>query len=286
MTETELMLTAIKNCPRVDLYVDPKALDSFQAKQLKEFRQRRENHEPLQYILGSCEFMDCKLLVDPRVLIPRPETEVLVETIQSLSFPNALVGNPKEARTGPPTKTFGGDNNHPLSILDLGTGSGNIAIVLAKHIEECRVTAVDFSKGCLDLATLNAKMNSVQERIQFIQSDLFEGLRFFQPPAQFDIIVSNPPYIPTDELDSLPPEVRYEPRAALDGGKEGLDFYRRIFAECRVFLKPNGWLILEIGSLQANDLKKMLRLFAHLKLREIRKDLCGRDRVLVVQRNS
>ncbi len=283
MTETELMLTAIKNCPRVDLYVDAKPLDSFQAKQLEEFRQRRENHEPLQYILGSCEFMDCKLLVDPRVLIPRPETEILIETVQSLSFPNALVGNPKEAITGPPTKTFGGDNNQPLNILDVGTGSGNIAIALAKHIEECRVTAVDFSKGCLDLAALNARMNSVKERIQFIQSDLFFSLNPENFGASFDIIVSNPPYVPTFELDSLPAELKYEPRAALDGGKEGLDFYRWIFAECRVFLKPKGWLVLEIGSLQANDLKKMLRSFAYLQLREVRKDLCGRDRVVVVQ---
>lgn len=265
MTETELILTSIRNCRRVDLYVDLKPLDSFQAKQLEEFQQRRENREPLQYILGSCEFMDYKLLVDPRALIPRPETEILVEAVLQKTRSMA---------------------NRPLNILDLGTGSGNIAIALATHIKECRVTAVDFFKGCLDLTALNARMNSVEEKLQFVESDLFSALQTERWQEQFDIIVSNPPYIPTQELDELPGEVRYEPRAALDGGEDGLDFYRRIFTECHAFLKPKGWLVLEIGSLQANDLERMLSSFAHLELREIRKDFCQRDRVVIIQRNS
>lgn len=262
MNETELILTSLRNCRRVDLYVDPKPLDSSEARQLEDFQQRRANHEPLQYILGNCEFMDCNLLVDPRVLIPRPETEILVETV--LEKAHSLV-------------------SLKLNILDIGTGSGNIAIALAKHIEECRVTAVDFSQDCLDLAASNARMNSVQERIQFIHSDLFSSLNPEILGASFDIIVSNPPYVSTSELDSLPAELEYEPRAALDGGKEGLDFYRRIFVECGMFLKPKGWLVLEIGSLQANDLKDTLNSFEYLQFREVRKDLCGRDRVVVVQ---
>ena len=260
MTETELMLTSILNCRRVDLYVDPKPLDSFQAKQLEEFQLQRENHEPLQYILGSCEFMECKLLVDPRALIPRLETEILVETILE-KICSTISSN----------------------ILDIGTGSGNISIALAKHLRECRVTAVDFSKGCLDLAALNARMNSVSDRIQFIQSDLFSSLKPENFTAAFNIIVSNPPYISTDELDALPPQLRYEPRAALDGGEDGLSFYRRIFAECRPFLKPEGFLFLEIGAQQTNALKKILASFSYLKLLDVRKDLCHRDRVVVIQ---
>ena len=275
MTETELMLTAIKNCPRVDLYVDPKPLNFFETKQLEEFRRRRENHEPLQYILGSCEFMDCKLLVDPRVLIPRPETEILVETVLEKIFSIVSLEQIASSQKALLAMT--------PNILDLGTGSGNIAIALAKHIEDCRVTAVDFSKGCLDLAALNARMNSVQTKIQLIESDLFSSLKMENFGALFDIIVSNPPYIPTPELDSLPAELKHEPRAALDGGEDGLDFYRRIFMECHAFLKPKGWLVLEIGAVQANDLGKMLSVFTHLKLIEIKKDLCQRDRVLVVQ---
>ena len=288
MTETELILTSIKNCQRVDLYIDPKPLDSFQAKQLEEFQRRRANHEPLQYILGSCEFMGLKLQVDSRVLIPRPETEILVETI--LSFPNALVGNPDEPIAGPPINTFGGDNlrigSRPFQILDIGVGSGNISIALAKHIKECRVTAVDFSKGCLDLAEWNAKMNSVSDRIQFIQSDVFSAFKTESFSASFDLIVSNPPYIPTHELDSLPPGLHYEPRAALDGGEDGLDFYRRIFAECRFFLKPDGLMFLEIGSQQTKALEEMFNSFPYLRLFEIRKDLCQRDRVVVIQRSK
>ena len=275
MTETELMLTAIKNCPRVDLYVDPKPLNFFETKQLEEFRRRRENHEPLQYILGSCEFMDCKLLVDPRVLIPRPETEILVETVLEKIFSIVSLEQIASSQKALLAMT--------PNILDLGTGSGNIAIALAKHIEDCRVTAVDFSKGCLDLAALNARMNSVQTKIQLIESDLFSSLKMENFGALFNIIVSNPPYIPTPELDSLPAELKHEPRAALDGGEDGLDFYRRIFMECHAFLKPKGWLVLEIGAVQANDLGKMLSVFTHLKLIEIKKDLCQRDRVLVVQ---
>ena len=261
MTETELILTSLRSCHRVDLYVDPQPLDSVQTKQLEEFQRRRANHEPLQYILGSCEFMGLKLCVDPRALIPRPETEILVETVLE-----------KICSTVSP------------DILDMGTGSGNISIALAKHIKECRVTAVDFSKACLDLAEWNAKMNSVQEKIRFVHSDLFSALQTEGSQEQFDIIVSNPPYIPTHELDSLPPGLHYEPRAALDGGEDGLDFYRRIFAECRPFLKPDGLMFLEIGAQQAKALEEILTSFSYLRLLEVRKDLCQRDRVVIIQK--
>ena len=265
MTEAEMILTSILNCRRVDLYVDPQLLDPFQIKQFKDFQSRRENHEPLQYILGQCEFMDIPLKVDERVLIPRPETEILVETV--LDKVHSLASGP--ART--------------INILDIGTGSGNIAIALAKHIKEGEVTAVDFSQGCLDLAARNAKMNSVQNKIQFIQSDVFSSLKAEYFHGSFDVIVSNPPYIPTGEMDFLPQDVRHEPPLALDGGADGLDFYRRMFQECGDFLKPNGLLIVEIGADQAGTLKDILSSFQHLKFLEVKKDLCQRDRVLVVQ---
>ena len=266
MTEQELILTTILNCRRVDLYVDPQPLDPFQIKQLKSFQSRRENHEPLQYILGRCEFMGLPFTVDARALIPRPETEILVETV--LEKVHSLMSL-RLAMT--------------VNILDIGTGSGNIAIALAKHIQECEVTAVDFSQGCLDLAALNAKMNSVQNKIQFIQSDVFSSLKAEHFHGSFDVIVSNPPYIPTSQMDFLPQDVRHEPPLALDGGEDGLDFYRRIFQECGAFLKPNGLLIVEIGGDQAGALKDILRFFKHLKFWEVKKDLCQRDRVLVIQ---
>ena len=264
MTETELILTSIRNCRRVELYVDPRPLNSFQQNRFEEFKNRRQNNEPLQYILGSCEFMDIPLKVDERVLIPRPETEILVETVLQIF-------QREKAKA------------EPLKILDLGVGSGNISIALAKHIKECLVTAVDFSQGCLDLAVLNAKMNFVQNKIQFIQSDLFSAFQLKEFREPFDIIVSNPPYIPRHEMDSLSSEVRFEPREALDGGVDGLDFYRRIFQECPAFLKPEGFLVVEIGADQFKALERLLDSFPQLKILEVKKDLCQRDRVLVVQ---
>ncbi len=292
MTETELMLTTIRNCRRVDLYVDPKPLDSFQEDRFEEFKKRRQNNEPLQYILGRCEFMDIPLQVDERVFIPRPETEILLEAVlekirSSVSLRGAFFATKQSyLKKIASSRQRASGLAMTFNILDIGTGSGNISIALAKHIKECFVVAVDFSQGCLDLAALNAKMNAVTKKIQFIQSDLFSALKTKELREPFDIIVSNPPYISRDELDSLPPEVRFEPREALDGGVDGLDFYRRIFKECHAFLKPQGWLILELGSDQLKVLERLLDAFAYLKILEVKKDLCHRNRVLVIQCNK
>lgn len=265
MTENELMLTTILNCQRIDLYVDPQPLAQAQQQKFQDFQSRREKGEPLQYILGETDFLGCPLKVDPRVLIPRPETEVLVSAV--LEYSPRIFSN-------------------PIHILDVGTGSGNISIALAKHLAQSQITAVDFSQGCLDLASWNATMNSVSDRIQFIQSDVFSALPRADFPQRFDILVSNPPYIPSGEIDALPFDVCCEPRSALDGGADGLDFYRRIFAEASLYLKSGALMFLEIGSSQLEDLRQMLRGYPDLALIEVRKDLCLRDRVLILRVNS
>ena len=189
--------------------------------------QRRAAREPLQYIEGTTDFFGLCFDVTPSVLIPRADTESVCE--QALGLLPGLPGH---------------------SVLDLGTGSGAIAIVLAA-IGKAQVTAVDISAEALEVARQNARKHAV--RVRFFQSDLFESL----PLGRFGLIVSNPPYIPARELPLLQPEVRFEPRRALDGGEDGLDFYRRIASGLRERLLPGGALVLECGDDQTDRVAAM-----------------------------
>ena len=188
----------------------------------------RTSHCPLQYITGRQEFYGLSFQVNTDVLIPRPETELLVERVLALSEP--------------------GDE-----VLDLGTGSGCIAVAVAHERPDVSVTAADVSRFALDTARQNAKQNKCS--VEFIESDLFD-----QVDGSFDRIVSNPPYIRRDEIDTLMPEVsKYEPKIALDGGEDGLAFYRLIIEEAPAYLKPGGTLAFEIGHDQADDVTHMLQ---------------------------
>ena len=238
MTEQELMLTSLLNCRRVDLYVDSKALTPEQQNLLSLMVERRKNGEPLQHILGSCEFMGLKFITDKRALIPRPETEILVGLVieKALSL-----------------------SRFPLRILDIGTGSGNIAVSLAKNISNCLVTAVDISKEALDLARDNARLNQVEGKIRFIESDLFSYLSSYLALENlFDIIVSNPPYIVMDDQHLSQGDVRFEPISALVSGKDGLDDIRHIISQASAYLNPGGWLLLEHGYDQAPSVRELL----------------------------
>ncbi len=260
MTEQEQILTHILDCRRVDLYTDAKPLTPRQTGWLKHIEERRRSGEPLQYILGDCEFMGLTLSVEPRVFIPRPETEILVEVaLEKMSQVSA-----------------------PLEILDLGTGSGNIAVGLARYRENCVVTAVDSSGEALWVARENARRHKVADQITFLQGDLFEPLGQAEA-KKFDVIVSNPPYIPGHQLAQLPREIHDEPVVALNGGEDGLDFYRRIFIECRAFINSGGLLILEIGDDQRLALEDIVSQHPFLKWVECHRDLCGRERVVVVR---
>ena len=261
MTEKELMLTALLECGRADLYAGSKPLTQANQKRLDEMSRRRQKGEPLQYILESCEFFGIKLFVDQRVLIPRPETELLVEEV--LKKANGL--------------------GESLNILDLGTGSGNIAISLAKFLPHSQVTALDISQEALKLAEDNAHFHSLHDRIKFIGQDM--AVYLTQEEEPFDVIVSNPPYIARGELKNLPEDVQREPKIALDGGKEGLDFYKVIIPKAVRLLKHNGFLLLEIGEDQRNEIENIFNECDCYQNIEFLKDYCGRDRITAAQGN-
>jgi release factor glutamine methyltransferase len=201
--------------------------------------QRRLANEPIQYITGEQEFYGLALRVTPAVLIPRPETEQLVE---------AVINEMKQAEL---------DSKQSLRILDVGTGSVAIAIALAHHLPHARFTAVDLSATALEVAASNAARHALASRIRFVASDLLDAL----PPDELplDVIVSNPPYVPTADRASLHPQVRnHEPAAALFAGPDGLDIVRRLIPQARAALRPNGLLALEIGHGQRKAVAALL----------------------------
>ena len=199
--------------------------------------QRRAANEPIQYITGEQEFYGLALRVTPAVLIPRPETELLVEAVL--------------------TEVKQGGLKSALRILDVGTGSGAIAIALAHNLPSAQIIAVDLSGTALEVAVVNTARHQLMDRIQFIESDLLEGLASDGLP--FDVIVSNPPYVPANDRASLHPQVRdYEPGVALFAGADGLDIYRRLIPQARAALLPNGLLALEIGHGQREAIASLL----------------------------
>ena len=212
--------------------------------------------EPLQYITGKQEFMKLNFLLTKDVLIPRQDTEILVEEVINIA---KNIENPM--------------------ILDLCTGSGAIAVSLAKYINNVKIYATDISSKALDVAKKNAEFNGVKNNIDFVESNLFNRIK----NLKFDIIVSNPPYIETNEINKLPKDVQNEPRQALDGGKDGLDFYRKISDQAYEFLNRQGYLCLEIGYNQKQKVKQILENQKRYVNIYSKKDLCENDRVVVAQ---
>lgn len=214
---------------------------------------RRINREPMQYILGKCEFMGMEFSVSPSVLIPRPDTEILVETVIS----------------------FIGEQS--MNFLDIGTGSGCIPVSILNFCKNASGKTIDISKDAIDTAKKNAEKHNVSERLAFLNKDI---LSYF-PKEKFDVIVSNPPYIRTDVLNTLMPEVQnFEPKIALCGGTDGLMFYKRIAKEGFSSLKDGGLIAFEIGYDQAEDVKNLL-LYEGFSEISVTKDLSGNDRVVM-----
>ena len=212
--------------------------------------------EPLQYITGIQEFMKLNFLVTKDVLIPRPDTEILVEEVIKIAenIPNPV-------------------------ILDLCTGSGAIAVSLAKYIKNVHIYAIDISSKALEIAKKNAELNGVKNNIDFIESNLFDKIK----DKKFDVIVSNPPYIETETIKRLSKDVQNEPRIALDGGKDGLDFYRKISENGYKFLNRQGYLCLEIGYNQRISVRQILEKKKRYVNIKCIKDLCENDRVITAQ---
>jgi release factor glutamine methyltransferase len=261
--EAEILLAKAIRSRRLDVYLEPDRVVNLQELcEQQNFVRRRMAREPISYIIGSREFWSLEFNVSSEVLVPRPETEVLLEQL-------VAVHNDRK-------------NKGPVQILDIGTGSGIIAIVAAKEIPDCQVTAVDLSPPALAIATENSRIHNVAEQIQFVHSNLFENVT-----GQFDYILSNPPYSPLRELEMLMPDVRdYEPRTALNGGQDGLDFYKRIIPAAWDHLKDNGVLIMEIGMDQAMDIRYIIETFGKYEEPRIIRDYSGRDRVLVTHKGN
>jgi release factor glutamine methyltransferase len=231
---------------------------------LEKLIQRRISGEPLQYILGHQEFWSIDFKVDPRVLIPRPETELLVE--QTLSI---LSESPFESTR---------------FVLEMGTGSGAVAISLAKEVRDIFLVATDISREALMLAKENARSAGALHQIRFVHGNLFDPFRLLREREPFDMIVSNPPYIACSEIEGLAREVRdYEPMIALNGGEEGLAFYRKIISQAPLYLKKGGWLLLEVGQAQAEKVSEMIRRRGDFLTPQRLQDLSGIERVVKAQ---
>lgn len=209
---------------------------------------------PLQHITHSQEFMKMDFYVDENVLIPRPDTEILVEEV--IKIANKM--------------------NNPI-ILDLCTGSGAIAVSIAKYVKNAKVYAVDISEKALDIAKKNAQKMEVENQIEFIKSDLFSKIK----KMKFDIIVSNPPYIKKRDISYLSSEVQKEPQIALDGGEDGLDFYKKILNQAIEYLKLGSYICLEIGYNQKNDVIELIENENKYVDTYSKKDLYGNDRIVV-----
>jgi len=258
--QAEWLLAHVLEVPRLQLYLQfERELTEVQTNSTRAAVRRRGQREPLQHILGTVVFCGLELRVGPEALIPRPETELLAET--SLAWLQEL----------PP------DQRH---LLDFGTGSGCLAIALTTHCHEALACALDVSANALELARTNAVRHGVVDRIRFFAGDGFAALPQAEP---FSLIVSNPPYIPSDELDGLEPEVRdHDPRNALDGGKDGLDFYRRLARESRPWLRKDGRLFLELGDNQVEPARVLFESHSWI-VESVTHDYSGRPRVLSVR---
>jgi release factor glutamine methyltransferase len=260
--DAEILLSFCLGCERLDFFKNPavpineKTLVSFQ-----KLEARRLAWEPVAYITGRKEFWSFTLEVNNSVLIPRPDTEVLVE--EALDVCTKL-------------------NFAEIKILDIGTGSGAIALALAYEIPLARLTATDVSAAALATARKNAQNLDLDSQVEFLQGSLFEPVDDF-----FYIIVANPPYIADEEYDRLPAGVKdYEPREALLAGVEGLDFYRKIIAQAPGHLKNNGWLLLEIGATQGTQTVDLLEAHGQYRDISIRNDYAGLPRVIKARRES
>jgi release factor glutamine methyltransferase len=258
--QTELLLAHLLKMPRLKLYLNfERVLTLTETDMLREFIKRRAAREPLQHIVGSTSFCGLEIVVNRHALVPRPETELLAEAgWQFLS-------------------TF---NHQPSTALDFGTGTGCIAIALAAKCPNAKIIATDISADALALANENAARNNVAKQIEFLSGDSFATLPV---DSKFNLIISNPPYIPSAEIETLQPEVRdFDPREALDGGADGLDFYRMLAVQAKPFLKSNGKIMLEFGDGQAEAIRKFFE-NENWIVEAVKEDYSQRARILIAR---
>ncbi len=259
--DAEVLLAHILGVDRIDLYVNyDRPLNKSEVDAYRRAVAERGRRRPVAYITGKREFMSLSFHVGEGVLIPRPETEILVEAVSERLKARGIA--------------------QPY-ILDLGTGSGCIAVTLAKEFPMGKVWAIDISPDALKVAKTNSIEHGVSDRITFLQGDLFVPLASLHEKITFDVLISNPPYIPSRDLVALAPEIReYEPQVALDGGESGLVYYERILMEGPGYLKPGGIMGLEVGAGQGQALHDKAMVF--FKEVEMIRDYSGIERVLLL----
>ncbi|MBI3754561.1 MAG: peptide chain release factor N(5)-glutamine methyltransferase [Deltaproteobacteria bacterium] len=276
--EAEYLLAHALGCKRIELHLHCSGTLAFNEMQrLMDFVGRRIKREPSQYIIGEQEFWGLPFKVNKDVLIPRPETEILVEEAVEAVNCKLLNVNCRKKQTNSISRFT--VHNSQFTILDLCTGSGCIAIALAKEIPDCKVYVTDISEMALNISRENAERHGVADRITFIQGSLFEPLKGSGLKEKFDLIVSNPPYISKKMMNELQPEVKdYEPQAALYGGDDGLDFYRKIIADAPAYLAKGGYLMLEMGYGQAEKIKNLIEQSNVFEDITVIKDFAGIDR--------
>jgi release factor glutamine methyltransferase len=269
--DAEVLLAEALGCQRIELYTRFEDVPSDQQRTaFRELVRRRAEGTPVAYLVGRREFYSLSFRVTPDVLIPRPETELLVVAVLDLvkgmssgtSNPQSLIPNP--------------------SIADVGTGSGVIAVCLAKHLPSSRVTAIDVSPAALAVAQDNAKKHGVADRIEFVESDLFVSL---PGGRQYDFVVSNPPYVKADEWEKLPPDVsKFEPRIALLAGPKGTEVIERLIPQAAERLRPGGHLLMEISPTIHDTVLGLLKADGRLELAPTIKDLARLPRIVQARR--
>jgi len=272
--QTELLLAHLLGLLRMQLYLNfERVLAEEDVNKFRELVKRRGQREPLQHIVGSTSFCGLEIAVNRNVLVPRPETELLAE--RGWQFLNQLAAETSKSNTHPLPL-------HAISALDFGTGSGCLAIALADKCPAALLHAIDSSEQALEVARQNAARLGAGDRIHFV---LGEDLRTLPNGIEFNLIISNPPYIPTAEIETLQPEVRdFDPRQALDGGADGLDFYRQLANKASKRLSAGGKIMLEFGDGQAKNLATIFE-SENWVVEEIVEDYTHRPRILIAGRS-
>ena len=268
--DAEVLLAHARGCERIMLYAafDQVVADDVRAT-FRDLVKRRAEGTPVAYLVGQREFYSLPLRVTPDVLIPRPETElVVVETLEAIAQ----------------SSKFQVQGSKSCEVCDVGTGSGAIAIAVAKHAPDCRVTAIDSSPAALAIARENAAAHGVSERIEFVQGDLLGGL-----PAEprFAVIASNPPYVSDSEFEKLAPSVKnHEPRLALVAGPQGTEVIERLIPQAAERLLPGGWLVIELSPMIAQRVVDLIAADGHYEPATLVKDLAGLPRVVKARRST
>jgi release factor glutamine methyltransferase len=305
--DAECLVATVLGCSRWQLILEPhRRLLPDEFGRILRLLQRRERREPLAYVLGTREFWSLPLAVSAGVLVPRPETETLVEAalaawgeMRATSHePRAESGDGRAESREPRAETETGEmraaSREPRAatgeagptIVELCTGSGAVAIALAKELPAARLLATDISWRALRVARANAERHGVAPRIAFLRGDLWRAVNGQAPAGSVDLVVANPPYLRSPDLATLMPELRWEPRLALDGGGDGLRVLREIVASSPDRLRPGGALLLEIGADQADAVGALMAASGRLEAPRLYRDLAGRPRVVVARRRG